>query len=85
MPGERVRISGGETLAVYAADKIAKVRELRLPIACVTDEAEIASRKHRYEKSLSMIEAQAQTAVSRAPPLRAEVIAELPPQASGWK
>ena len=59
MPGERVRTSGGEALAVYAADKIAKVRELRLPIARVTDEAEIASRKHRHEKSLSMIETQA--------------------------
>lgn len=57
---ERVRTSGGEAL-VYSADKIAKVRELRLLVARGTDEPEIASRKRPYEKSLSMIEAQAQT------------------------
>jgi (p)ppGpp synthase/HD superfamily hydrolase len=53
---ERVREAGGDALAVYAADKICKVRELRMLIAngLEADQAQIKER--RYRKSLGMLE-----------------------------
>jgi (p)ppGpp synthase/HD superfamily hydrolase len=53
---ERVRAAGGDALAVYAADKICKVRELRMLIAngLQADQAQIKER--RYRKSLGMLE-----------------------------
>jgi hypothetical protein len=53
---ERVRRIGGYALAVYAADKVSKVRELRylLTVGLSPDEAEIKHRRHR--KSLRMLD-----------------------------
>ncbi len=53
---ERVRGAGGEGLAVYAADKVSKVRELRVRIAdgLAPEDAQIKVR--RYRKSLEMLE-----------------------------
>jgi (p)ppGpp synthase/HD superfamily hydrolase len=53
---ERVREAGGDALVVYAADKICKVRELRMLIAngLGADRAQIKER--RYRKSLGMLE-----------------------------
>jgi (p)ppGpp synthase/HD superfamily hydrolase len=53
---ERVRRARGHALVVYAADKVSKVRELRMLIAAglARDEAEIKLR--RYRKSLGMLE-----------------------------
>jgi (p)ppGpp synthase/HD superfamily hydrolase len=53
---ERVREAGGDALVVYAADKICKVRELRMLIAngLGADQAQIKER--RYRKSLGMLE-----------------------------
>jgi (p)ppGpp synthase/HD superfamily hydrolase len=53
---ERVRRAGGYALAVYAADKVSKVRELRILLARRPDPREAAVRLHRYRKSLEMLE-----------------------------
>jgi (p)ppGpp synthase/HD superfamily hydrolase len=53
---ERVRRAGGYAQAVYAADKISKVRELRLMIARGVDRDRIAVRRERYWKALAMLE-----------------------------
>ena len=53
---ERVRRSGGYAQAVYAADKISKVRELRLMIARGADRDRIAVRRKRYWRALEMLE-----------------------------
>lgn len=53
---ERVRRSGSHAQAVYAADKISKVRELRIMMARgITDES-LEVRRRRYEKGLAMLE-----------------------------
>jgi (p)ppGpp synthase/HD superfamily hydrolase len=53
---ERVRRAGGDGLAVFAADKVCKVRELRMLIAngLAPERAQIKVR--RYRKSLAMLE-----------------------------
>ncbi len=53
---ERVRKTGGHALAVYAADKISRVRELRYMLTedLTHDEAEVKLRRHR--ESLAMLE-----------------------------
>jgi (p)ppGpp synthase/HD superfamily hydrolase len=53
---ERVRLGGAYASAAYAADKVSKVRELRMLIATgiATEEAEVKLR--RYRNSLEMLE-----------------------------
>jgi (p)ppGpp synthase/HD superfamily hydrolase len=53
---ERVRSAGGDVLAVYAADKVSKVRELRMLIAngLAPEDAQVKVRRHR--RSLKMLE-----------------------------
>lgn len=53
---ERVRRAGGYAPAVYAADKVSKVRELRILIATGADRDEAAVKLRRYRKSLEMLE-----------------------------
>src|SRR3954453_1362850 len=53
---ERVRRAGGYAQAVYAADKVAKVRELRILMARGLEDDSIAVRRERYGKALSMLE-----------------------------
>lgn len=53
---ERVRRSGGYAPAVYAADKISKVRELRMLLARGMGGAETNAKRRRYLKSLAMLE-----------------------------
>jgi (p)ppGpp synthase/HD superfamily hydrolase len=53
---ERVRRADGEATAVYAADKISKVRELRVLITEGGDQEEIEDKRRHYEKSLAMLE-----------------------------
>jgi len=80
---ERVRRSGGEALVVYAADKVSKVRELRLLMALGVDEQEIAVRRSRYEKSLAMIEDQAPgSRLARLLRFELEALSELPPESA---
>jgi (p)ppGpp synthase/HD superfamily hydrolase len=53
---ERVRRAGGYALPVYAADKVSKVRELRMLIAAGLDRDAAAIKLRRYRKSLDMLE-----------------------------
>ena len=53
---ERVRRAGGYAPVVYAADKVSKVRELRLLIAQGLDQATAAVKLRRYRRSLEMLE-----------------------------
>jgi len=53
---ERVRKAGGYAPAVYAADKISKVRELRTMIARGVGGDEVRVKRERYRKSLAMLE-----------------------------
>ena len=78
---ERVRHAGGPALVVYAADKVSKVRELRILIAAGldADAAEVKLRRHR--KSLAMLQ-QATDGSALVDLLRFEVEAleTLPPE-----
>jgi (p)ppGpp synthase/HD superfamily hydrolase len=53
---ERVRRAGGYAPAVYAADKISKVRELRTMLARGVAGEEVAVKRERYAKALAMLE-----------------------------
>jgi hypothetical protein len=53
---ERVREAGGYAAAVFAADKVSKVRELRAMLARGIDVAETAAKHDHYERSLAMLE-----------------------------
>jgi (p)ppGpp synthase/HD superfamily hydrolase len=53
---ERVRRAGGYAAIVYAADKVSKVRELRMLIAQGVDPEQASVRIRRYRKSLEMLE-----------------------------
>ncbi len=53
---ERVRQTGGYAVAIYAADKVSKVRELRTMLVVGIDEEEAATRLERYRRSLAMLE-----------------------------
>ena len=53
---ERVRRAGGYAPVVYAADKVSKVRELRLLSAEGLDRATAAVKLRRYRRSLEMLE-----------------------------
>ena len=53
---ERVRADGADAAAVFAADKISKVRELRLLLANHRIDHDQAERKlHRYREGLKML------------------------------
>jgi hypothetical protein len=53
---ERVRAFGGDALAVYAADKVSKVRELRLLMVTGLSAGEVEAKFDRYRASLAMLE-----------------------------
>ncbi|HLY50121.1 MAG TPA: HD domain-containing protein [Solirubrobacteraceae bacterium] len=53
---ERVRNAGPDALVVHAADKVSKVRELRMLLAGGLDSHAAAVRLRRYRKSLEMLE-----------------------------
>jgi (p)ppGpp synthase/HD superfamily hydrolase len=53
---ERVRRAGGYAQAVYTADKISKVRELRLMMARGIGADAVAVKEKRYRKALAMLE-----------------------------
>jgi hypothetical protein len=79
---ERVRRTGGYGLDVYAADKVSKVRELRMSISTGLDPDAAAAKLRRYRKSLEMLE-QATPADGRLVELlrfEIEAIDALPPE-----
>jgi (p)ppGpp synthase/HD superfamily hydrolase len=53
---ERVRKAGGYAAAVYAADKISKVRELRTMMARGVGDDEVRIKRERYRKALAMLD-----------------------------
>jgi (p)ppGpp synthase/HD superfamily hydrolase len=53
---ERVRRAGGFAPAVYCADKVSKVRELRMQLATGLDRAEAEVKLRRHRRSLEMLE-----------------------------
>ena len=53
---ERVHRAGASALAIYGADKISKVRELRLLLATGADPEIAESKRRHYEKCLAMLE-----------------------------
>ena len=53
---ERVRRAGGFAPVVYGADKVSKVRELRMQLATGFDPDEAAKKLRRHRRSLEMLE-----------------------------
>lgn len=78
---ERVRRAGGYALVVYAADKISKVRELRMLIATGLDEDTARLKRQRYQASLEMLEQEmAESRLVELLRFELEALDELPPQ-----
>ncbi len=78
---ERVRRAGGDALAVYAADKVSKVRELRMLIAngLAPEDAQIKVRRHR--RSLQMLEQElADPSLVELLRFELEALEQLPPE-----
>jgi (p)ppGpp synthase/HD superfamily hydrolase len=81
---ERVRTAGGYAQAVYAADKISKVRELRIMIARGIADDSLAVRRARYEKSLAMLEETIPgSRLVETLRFELEALETLPPEAAG--
>lgn|SRR5262245_9431661 len=81
---DRVRSAGGNALAIYAADKVSKVRELRMMLATGVDPEVAESKRGHYEKCLAMLEEQAPG--ERIPELlrfELEALREFPPVLQG--
>src|SRR5262245_56161849 len=77
---ERVRRAGGSALAIYGADKVSKVRELRSLLATGIDPEIAESKRRHYERCLAMLEEQAPG--GRIPELlrfELEALREFPP------
>jgi (p)ppGpp synthase/HD superfamily hydrolase len=53
---ERVRTAGGEAAAVYAADKVSKVREIRTALAAGAPWDALEGKLERHRVSLAMLE-----------------------------
>jgi (p)ppGpp synthase/HD superfamily hydrolase len=78
---ERVSRAGGYALAVYAADKVSKVRELRILIARGIDPAESAVRLRRHRESLGMLDgALPGNRLVEILRFELEILEELPPE-----
>ena len=80
---ERVRRVGGEALAVYAADKISKVRELRMLQARGAPSEEIGVKLARHRRSLEMLDgAMPGSRLIEVLRFELEALEEFPPVAS---
>jgi (p)ppGpp synthase/HD superfamily hydrolase len=53
---ERVRVAGGYAAAVYAADKVSKVREIRTALASGVPWEELETKLARHRASLAMLD-----------------------------
>lgn len=77
---ERVRRAGGDAAAVYASDKVSKVRELRIELATGGDRAAIEARAAQHRASLEMLEAVlGDTRLTDVLRFELEVLEQLPP------
>jgi (p)ppGpp synthase/HD superfamily hydrolase len=81
---ERVRRHGGYAAAVYAADKVSKVREIRTALAAGMPRAAVRDRLRRHRESLTMLD-QTIPGSRLVELLRFEIeaLSELPPEERG--
>lgn len=78
---ERVRRAGSDALAVYAADKVSKVRELRMLITGGLERRQVEIRLARYRASLVMLQEQmGDSHLVRLLRFELEALLKLPPQ-----
>jgi (p)ppGpp synthase/HD superfamily hydrolase len=78
---DRVQRTGGNALVVYAADKVSKVRELRMLIAAGLDQDAATVKLERYRKSLAMLEqASPDTGLVELLRFELEALETLPPE-----
>jgi (p)ppGpp synthase/HD superfamily hydrolase len=78
---DRVREAGGYAPVVYAADKVSKVRELRMLLAVGVDPDQANAKLMRYRKSLAMLEhAIPQSRLVGLLRFELEALEQLPPQ-----
>jgi (p)ppGpp synthase/HD superfamily hydrolase len=78
---DRVRRAGGDALVVYAADKVSKVRELRMLLAAGLDQDAATVKLRRYRKSLAMLEqASPNTPLVELLRFEVEALETLPPE-----
>jgi (p)ppGpp synthase/HD superfamily hydrolase len=78
---ERVRRTGGYALPVFAADKISKVRELRVLLARGLPEEEAALRLDLYANALEMLEQESPgSRLTELLRFELETIERLPPE-----
>jgi (p)ppGpp synthase/HD superfamily hydrolase len=81
---ERVRRAGGYAAVVYAADKVSKVRELRMLLAQGLGHDEAAVKLRRYRRSLEMLEqAIPRSRVVELLRFELEALEKLPPERPG--
>ena len=78
---ERISAAGGDVLAVYAADKVSKVRELRMLIAGGLDPRLTDVKLRRYQASLAMLDrALGDTHLVQLFRYELEALRQLPPE-----
>jgi (p)ppGpp synthase/HD superfamily hydrolase len=78
---ERVRRAGGYAPVVYAADKVSKVRELRILLLTGFPEEETEAKRERHRKSLAMLEETIPgSRIVELLRFELEVLEKLPPQ-----
>lgn len=78
---QRVRAAGGDALVIYAADKVSKVRELRMLVAHGLDLQQTVAKLRRYRKSLEMLEQELpQTRIVELLRFELEALETLPPR-----
>jgi (p)ppGpp synthase/HD superfamily hydrolase len=79
---DRVRRAGGYAPVVYAADKVSKVRELRMLMTTGLDPEQAEAKLRRYRKSLAMVEeAIPSSRVAELLRFELEALENLPPRA----
>ena len=80
---ERVRRAGGFAPVVYAADKVSKVRELRILLLTGFPEGVVEAKREHYRKSLAMLEETIPgSRVVELLRFELEVLEKLPPHAT---
>jgi hypothetical protein len=78
---ERVRQAGEDALIVFAADKISKVREIRMLIASGRPSDAAAAKLRRYRRALEMLDAEgANRRVVELLRFEVEALEQLPPE-----
>jgi (p)ppGpp synthase/HD superfamily hydrolase len=81
---ERVRHGGRDAQAVYAADKVSKVRELRMLMASGLPRGPAETKRRRYRRSLAMLEHElADERLVELLRFELEALERLPPASAG--